>query len=55
MERRFVDLSGHEIAPPEFVVVNTRAGSRCGSADNDSSGCGMGYHATMHLLEPAFA
>ena len=41
----------HTIAPLEIVVVNTRAGSRYGSSDYVSSGCGMGYEATMYLLE----
>ena len=42
---------GHTLAPLEIVVVNTRAGSRYGHADYVSSGCGMGYEATMYLLE----
>lgn len=42
---------GHELRPLEIVVVNTRAGSRYGHADYVSSGCGMGYEATMYLLE----
>jgi kynurenine formamidase len=41
----------HELQPLEIVVVNTRAGSRYGQADYVSSGCGMGYEATMYLLE----
>jgi kynurenine formamidase len=41
----------HEIRPLEIVVVNTRAGSRYGHEDYVSSGCGMGYAATMYLLE----
>jgi len=41
----------HELKPLEIVVVNTRAGSRYGQADYVSSGCGMGYGATMYLLE----
>jgi hypothetical protein len=32
-------------------VVNTRAGSRYGNNDYVNSGCGMGYDATMYLLE----
>ena len=35
----------------EIVVVNTRAGSRYGHADCAASGAGMGYEATMYLLE----
>lgn len=42
---------GHEIKPMEIVLVNTRAGSRYGQDDYVSSGCGMGYEATMYLLE----
>ena len=33
------------------MVVNTRAGSRYGHDDFVSAGCGMGYEATMYLLE----
>ena len=42
---------GHELAPLEIVVVNTRAGSRYGCDDYVSSGCGMGREATLYLLE----
>src|SRR5690606_22938580 len=42
---------GHTLKPLEIVVVNTRAGSRYGNDDYVSSGCGMGYDATMYLLE----
>jgi kynurenine formamidase len=42
---------GHELKPMEIVVVNTRAGSRYGNDDYVSAGCGMGYEATMYLLE----
>jgi kynurenine formamidase len=42
---------GHELAPFEIVLINTRAGSRYGSADYVGAGCGMGYEATMYLLE----
>jgi len=42
---------GHELAPLEIVVVNTRAGSRYGHDDYVSAGVGMGYEATMYLLE----
>lgn len=42
---------GHELAPLDIVLVNTRAGGRYGEADYVSSGCGMGYEATMYLLE----
>ena len=42
---------GHTLKPLEIVVVNTRAGSRYGNNDYVSAGCGMGYDATMYLLE----
>jgi kynurenine formamidase len=42
---------GHTLAPLEIVLVNTRAGSRYGNDDYVSAGCGMGYEATMYLLE----
>jgi kynurenine formamidase len=41
----------HSLKPLEIVVVNTRAGSRYGKDDYVSAGCGMGYEATMYLLE----
>jgi kynurenine formamidase len=41
----------HRLEPLEIVMVNTRAGSRYGHDDYVSSGCGMGYEATMYLLE----
>ena len=41
----------HTLKPLEIVVVNTRAGSRYGHNDFVSAGCGMGYDATMYLLE----
>lgn len=42
---------GHALQPLEIVVVNTRAGSRYGQPDYVAAGCGMGYEATMYLLE----
>jgi kynurenine formamidase len=42
---------GHTLAPLEIVLVNTRAGSTYGQPDYVPSGCGMGYEATMYLLE----
>jgi kynurenine formamidase len=42
---------GHAIKPLEIVLINTRAGQRYGHDDYVSSGCGMGYEATMYLLE----
>jgi len=41
----------HELRPLDIVLVNTRAGIRYGHDDYVSSGCGMGYEATMYLLE----
>lgn len=41
----------YELKPLDIVLVNTRAGSRYGYEDYVSSGCGMGYEATMYLLE----
>ena len=42
---------GHDLAPLEIVVVNTRAGARYGEADYVDCGCGMGKAATLWLLE----
>ena len=41
----------YELRPLDIVLVNTRAGRRYGHDDYVSSGCGMGYKATMYLLE----
>ena len=41
----------HALKPFESVLINTRAGSRYGNDDYVTSGCGMGYEATMYLLE----
>lgn len=46
-----LDRIGHSLSPLEIVVVNTRAGQRYGHDDYLTSGCGMGYEATMFLLE----
>jgi kynurenine formamidase len=42
---------GHSLQPLEIVVVNTRAGTRYGQPDYVAAGAGMGYEATMYLLE----
>ena len=42
---------GHTLSPLEIVVVNTSAGAKYGRQDYVDSGCGMGYEATMYLLE----
>ncbi len=41
----------HELKPLDIVLVNTRAGSRYGEEDYLAAGCGMGYEATIYLLE----
>jgi kynurenine formamidase len=41
----------HDLKPLEIVVVNTSAGAKYGRPDYVPSGCGMGYEATMCLLE----
>jgi kynurenine formamidase len=41
----------HTLKPLEIVVVNTRAGSAYGTPQYTRAGCGMGYEATMYLLE----
>ncbi len=42
---------GHTLSPLEIVVVNTSAGKRYGQDDYVSAGSGMGYDATLYLLE----
>jgi kynurenine formamidase len=42
---------GHTLKPLEIVIVNTSAGVKYGRQDYVTSGCGMGYEATMYLLE----
>ena len=42
---------GHTLSPLEIVVVNTAAGKRYGQDDYVTAGCGVGYDATMYLLE----
>lgn len=42
---------GHDLQPFEIVVVNTAAGMALGDPDYVNRGCGMGYAATMYLLE----
>jgi kynurenine formamidase len=41
----------HTLKPLEIVLINTRAGSRYGYEDYINTDCGMGYEATMYLLE----
>jgi kynurenine formamidase len=42
---------GHDLQPLDIVAINTSAGKRYGQEDYVSAGCGMGYEATMYLLE----
>ena len=42
---------GHTLSPMEIVVINTSAGAKFGQPDYVASGCGMGYEATMYLLD----
>jgi len=42
---------GHELKALEIVLVNTKAGAAYGQPDYVNTGCGMGYEATMYLLE----
>ena len=42
---------GHDLQPLDIVVVNTAAGAAYGGDRYVDSGCGMGYGATMYLLE----
>lgn len=42
---------GHTLQPLDIVLVNTRAGSAYGSREYLGAGCGMGYEATLYLLE----
>jgi kynurenine formamidase len=41
----------HELTPLEIIMVNTAAGAAYGGDNYVSTGCGMGYEATMYLLE----
>jgi kynurenine formamidase len=50
VERELVRIR-HELRPLEIVLINTRAGQRYGCDDYVNSGCGVGYDATMYLLE----
>ncbi len=42
---------GYELQPYDIVVVNTAAGGAYGTDHYVQTGCGMGYEATMYLLE----
>jgi kynurenine formamidase len=40
---------GHELAPLDIVLVNTRASECIGSEEYLTAGCGMGREATLYL------
>lgn len=42
---------GVEVKPLDIVLVNTAAGKALGDPNFVNTGCGMGYEATMYLLE----
>lgn len=42
---------GYALQPMDIVVVNTAAGGALGNPNFVNVGCGMGYEATMYLLE----
>ncbi len=46
-----LDRVEHELAPLEIVLGNTSAGAAYGQDHYVQTGCGMGYEATMYLLE----
>ena len=46
-----LDRIGYELQPLDIVLVNTAAGAAYGRDDYVHTGCGMGYEATMYLLE----
>lgn len=46
-----LDRIGHTLQPFDIVLVNTAAGGAVGSDHFVDTGCGMGYEATMYLLE----
>ena len=46
-----LDRVGVEVQPLDIVLVNTAAGKAIGDPNFVNIGCGMGYEATMYLLE----
>jgi len=42
---------GYTLQPMDIVLVNTAAGMAVGNPDFVDTGCGMGYEATMYLLD----
>lgn len=49
--KKELDRIEHSLSPLEIVVVNTSAGKMYGSDNYVASGCGVGYDATIFLLE----
>ena len=49
--RQELQRINHSLSALEIVLVNTRAGERFGHPDYVNCGCGLGYEATMYLLE----
>ena len=41
----------YKLKPLDIVLINTKAGERFGHDDYVSSGCGMGYDATIFLIK----
>ena len=46
-----LDRIGVEVKPMDIVLINTAAGKALGDPNFVNIGCGMGYEATMYLLE----
>ena len=46
-----LDRIGVEVEPMDIVLINTAAGKALGDPNFVNIGCGMGYEATMYLLE----
>ena len=49
--RQELDRIDYQLKPLDIVIVNTSAGKKYGHDDYVSSGCGVGYDATIYLLE----
>ncbi len=49
--KRELERINYQLKPLDIVVVNTSAGKKYGHDDYVSSGCGVGYDATIYLLE----
>jgi len=46
-----LDRIGHQLAPLDIVIVNTRAGAIYGQPGYLDAGCGMGREATLYLTD----